>query len=153
MIWAQNSLGVIGADGGMPWHLPEDLERFREVTTGNVVIMGKRTWESIGSGPLPDRMNVVLGMHGMELRETLLLNRRSDIFIIGGAKVYRSAMQYADRLLVTEVMDSTLGDAFAPVVDQVEWVETESEENRWRVSSTGLRYRYLEYVRRSVAIA
>lgn len=119
--------GVIGRDGKLPWHLPEDLKRFKRATSGHAVIMGRRTWESIGK-PLPDRRNVVVTRNaGFPLPEGV---RRADslpaalsicreageekAFVIGGASLYKEALEVADGFLATWVEREVEGDAFFP---------------------------------------
>lgn len=118
MIVATNSHGVIGVDGKMPWHYPEDLKRFKKLTTGHAVIMGRKTFESIGSKPLPHRANLVLSRSyealqvvggclghydlGMALQWFRGMGFKK-CFIIGGSEIYKAAEQYADTLLLTEV--------------------------------------------------
>ncbi len=131
--------GVIGADGELPWHLPEDLAHFRRVTTGNVVIMGRRTFESIGR-PLPRRTNVVVTRQpdwaadgvvtASSLDEALELAEEydGDAMVIGGGQIYALAMPFADRQVLTEVHASPHGDAHYPSFDRDEWVETKREE-------------------------
>ncbi len=130
--------GVIGRNGDLPWQMPEDLRRFRSITTGNTVVMGRRTFESIGR-PLPERTNIiitrqrdwaadgVLVAHGVKDAITLARVLEGDIMIIGGAQIYEAAMAHADVQLLTEVHSSPDGDTFYPAFDEDEWVETERE--------------------------
>ena len=131
--------GVIGVDGRLPWHLPDDLAHFKRVTTGNVVIMGRRTFESIGR-PLPRRTNVVVTRQpdwsadgvitATGLSEALGLAEEydGDAMVIGGGQIYALAMPLADRQVLTEVHVSPEGDAHYPPFDRDEWVETAREE-------------------------
>jgi len=130
--------GVIGADGELPWHLPGDLAHFRRVTTGHTVIMGRKTFESIGR-PLPRRTNVVVTrqpdwsaegvLHASSLEEALEIaeEHEGDAMVIGGGQVYALAMPLADRQVLTEVHRSPEGDAVYPPFDRSEWVETRRE--------------------------
>ena len=130
--------GVIGADGELPWHLPEDLAHFRRVTTGNVVVMGRKTFESIGR-PLPRRTNIVVtrqpgwaadGVVGVSsLDEALDVAEEydGDVMVIGGGQIYALAMPLADRQVLTEVHVTPDGDAHYPPFDRDEWVETDRE--------------------------
>jgi len=151
LIWAQSRDGVIGRDGTLPWHLPEDLARFRAVTTGATVVMGRRTWESLPARfrPLPGRRNVVLTRQpsydapGADvvatLADALALGAGGDVWVIGGAAVYREAMPVADLLAITDVDGDYDGDVSAPEVGP-EW--TESMCGEWQTSSTGVRFRW-----------
>jgi len=127
---------VIGRDGGLPWHFSEDLRHFRSVTTGHAIIMGRKTWDSIGR-PLPGRRNIVvtrqegLAIDGCEvvhsLEAALALAREHDPEprIIGGSTLYQQALPLATRLYVTEVACSVAGDTFFPAIDKGEWRESE----------------------------
>ena len=158
LIWGQASNGVIGADGSMPWSVPEDLARFRRLTTGSAVIMGRRTWDTIEPRfrPLPGRRNIVVtrdrawSADGAEaahsIDEALALDDAP--WIMGGAQIYAATIDRADRLEVTEIAVTPEGDAFAPTIDPETWVQTpESLEATWLTSRRGLDYRFLSYVR------
>jgi dihydrofolate reductase len=136
--------GVIGRDGAMPWHYPEDLRRFKELTTGHPVIMGRRTYESIAArldGPLPDRTSVVLSRSSLELPEgavhasdvdeaVALAAARDDVaFVAGGATVYEAFLPLADRLELTELDEAYEGDTYFPGFDGGAWTETAREEH------------------------
>jgi dihydrofolate reductase len=155
LIWAQSANGVIGADGELPWRLPEDMARFRALTSGSTVVMGRRTWESLPLRfrPLPDRRNIVLSRQpsydapGAEIRADVAtaLAGAGDIWVIGGAAVYAAALPVADRLSITDVDGDFDGDVHAPPVDEREWREVERDPaSGWRTSSTGLRFRWRE---------
>lgn len=161
LIWAQSADGVIGCEGRLPWHLPEDLARFRSVTLGSTVVMGRRTWESLPEAfrPLPGRTNVVLtrrpewGARGAlvarSLVEALDLAREKageDVWVIGGASVLQEALGHADRLEVTELADSFEGDVLAPVLGPGWRPAQHHPEGYWLVSRTGLRYRNVTYL-------
>ena len=132
--------GVIGADGQLPWHLPDDLAHFRRVTTGNVVIMGRRTFESIGRR-LPRRTNIVVTRQpdwsadgvvtASSLDDALEAAEEydGDAMIIGGSQIYALAMPLADRQVLTEVHASPEGDVTYPAFDRAEWVETRRDEH------------------------
>jgi dihydrofolate reductase len=155
LIWAQSTSGVIGRSGAIPWRLPEDLARFKKLTLGHTVVMGRRTWESLPHGvrPLPGRRNVVLSRHADYLADgatvvTTLGDALTgdDIWVIGGEQIYGLAMPLATRCEVTEVdIDLPLedGDALAPVLNET-WLRVTGE---WQISSTGLRYRFVSYRR------
>lgn len=152
MIWAQSSSGVIGRDNGIPWHLPEDQARFKQLTLSQTVIMGRLTWESLPAKvrPLPGRRNVVITRNPDYVAEGAeVLPDLDDVFrgwVIGGAQVYVQALPFAVRCEVTEIdidLTPAAGDAMAPVLDD-SWTRTTGE---WLTSSSGLRYRYCSYVR------
>ena len=134
LVWAQTPDGVIGRDGTLPWHLPEDLARFRRLTAGHAVLMGRRTWESLPERmrPLPDRRNVVLsrdpafGAVGAEVAPSLeaalaLVAGEDVVWVIGGATLFEEAIGRADRLEVTDVGLDVPGDTHAPAVDLERW--------------------------------
>lgn len=137
--------GVIGRDNGLPWKLSSDLKRFKAGTMGKPIIMGRKTWESIGK-PLPGRVNIVVTRdrafkaEGAEvvgsLDEALTLGRvrgrcmagADEICVVGGSEIYRQALPLADRLHVTHVLASVEGDARFPDIDPAVWEEVRSEE-------------------------
>jgi len=155
LIWAQSTSGIIGRGGGIPWQLAEDLVRFKALTMGHTVVMGRRTWESLPAKlrPLPGRRNVVLtrqtdfkaeGATVVDSLDEAL--RDPDTWVIGGEQIYVIAMPRASRCEVTEVdidLPRDDGDVVAPVLDET-WVGTTGE---WETSSTGLRYRFHSYLR------
>jgi dihydrofolate reductase len=159
LVWAQARGGVIGADGGLPWHLPEDLARFRALTTGSTVVMGRATWESLPDAfrPLPGRRNVVLsrrpgflapGATVASSLEQALAGVAGDVWVIGGASVYRSALPLADLAVVTEIDAAYDGDTLAPEPGP-DWAPVEREPAEgWLESRTGLRYRVTRLARR-----
>jgi dihydrofolate reductase len=130
--------GVIGVDGGMPWHLPADFAHFKRVTAGHTLVMGRATYESIGR-PLPGRPNVVItrspswSAEGVQVAHSLvealaLADRHDgDVAVIGGAAVYAAALRLADRQVLTEVHLSPVGDTSYPSFDRGEWREVRRE--------------------------
>ena len=163
MVWAQARGGVIGADGGLPWHLPEDLALFRRLTTGSTVVMGRRTWESLPDRfrPLPGRTNVVLtsdpawsadGAHRAASVDQVLAEHQS-CWVIGGGAVYAAFLPHADRLVVTDVDVVVDGDTWAPRVGDDWRLEVRTPAEGWTTSSSGLRFAVSEYVRRTVGTA
>ena len=126
LVWAQTPAGVIGDAGTIPWHVPEDLAHFREVTSGATVVMGRATWQSLPERfrPLPGRRNVVLSRDaafeapGATVRDDLdaALAAAPDVWVIGGGAVYAATIGRADRLEVTVVDLEVPGDTTAPVV-------------------------------------
>jgi dihydrofolate reductase len=139
--------GVIGRDGGMPWHYPADLRRFRETTTGHPVVMGRRTYEAIAArldGPLPNRHNVVLSSRdldlpaGAEVAGSVDEARRAaeraaaamgveTVYVVGGATVYEQFLPLADRLVLTELHDTYEGDTRFPEYDPAAWAEVDRD--------------------------
>ncbi len=138
--------GVIGADGGMPWHYPGDLRRFKETTMGHPVVMGRRTYESIADrlgGPLPGRTNVVLSRRedlelpdgavhadgldaALEAAADALDADRDAVYVVGGASVYEGFFDRADELRITEIPESPDGDTRFPEIDEG-WTEVDRE--------------------------
>lgn len=154
LIWAQSTSGVIGRAGGIPWRLPEDQARFKELTIGHTVVMGRLTWESLPAKvrPLPGRRNVVLTRQadymadGAQVVTTLDEVATDETWVIGGEQIYALALPIATRCEVTEVeidLPREDGDAVAPVLDEA-WIGTTGE---WLTSGSGLRYRYHSYLR------
>jgi dihydrofolate reductase len=127
---------VIGRDGNMPWHLPEDLAHFKATTMGHVMVMGRKTYESIGRA-LPGRRTIVITHQqrwhaasvevAHSLPEALALAGPADVFVVGGGEVYRQAMPFADQMLLTEVDQSPEGDAYFPAFAPEEWQESARE--------------------------
>ena len=149
--------GVIGRDGGIPWRLPEDMARFRELTMGHPVVMGRRTWESLPDRfrPLPGRGNVVVtrnadwSAQGADragsIEEALaLLESEPKVFVIGGAEIYAAALPFADELLLTEIDAEVDGDTTFPTWNAVEFAETSREEH---VAADGTRFAFVTYRR------
>jgi dihydrofolate reductase len=138
LIWAQSPTGVIGRDGGIPWRLPEDQARFKELTIGHTVVMGRLTWESLPGGvrPLPGRRNVVLTRQADYMADGAeVVTRLEDAlvddenWVIGGEQIYALALPIATRCEVTEVeidLRREDGDAVAPVLDET-WVGAAGE--------------------------
>jgi dihydrofolate reductase len=159
LVWAQSTSGVIGRGGGIPWSVPEDLARFKEVTIGHPVIMGRRTWDSLPAKvrPLPGRRNIVVSRdtgfaaEGAQLVgsvEAALAHVESDpeAWVVGGEQVYLLALPYATRCEVTEIeidLRRDDDDALAPTLDDT-WV---GETGEWLASRSGLRYRFHSYRR------
>lgn len=135
--------GVIGKDGKLPWHFPEDMKHFRSLTTGHVVIMGRKTWDSIGRKPLPNRINVVITSTPKEIATKdidvlagsdigsaaieFFKGTNKEIFIIGGASIYKEALPIADRMVITHINGEYEGDVFFPEVNASEWREINEE--------------------------
>ncbi|WP_040792148.1 dihydrofolate reductase [Nocardia paucivorans] len=156
LIWAQTPRGVIGADNAIPWRIPEDMARFKAVTMGHPVVMGRRTWDSLPERfrPLPGRRNIVVSRRstwaadGAErvgsVEEALRSTHPEDVWVIGGGEIYRLALPHATELLITEVDSDIPGDTYAPTLG-LEW-HTRDDET-WSRSSAGPRYRIRRFVR------
>ena len=140
LIVAVSKNGVIGLDNKLPWHLPDDLQYFKSVTMGKPLVMGRKTYDSIGR-PLPGRTNIVITRDvswcapGVEvatsLDDALSLARKActdsgvdEVMVIGGEQIYRMTIAVADRLYVTEVDTEIAGDAFFPTIDNKQWQRT-----------------------------
>ncbi len=121
---------VIGQDGDMPWHLPADLAHFKKLTTDHVIVMGRRTWESIGR-PLPNRVNIVITrqanyeaegatvVHSLKEAESVAGDRR--VFVIGGGEIYREAMPHCECLHITRIDTTLAGDTSFPHIGEPLW--------------------------------
>ena len=130
--------GVIGTGGTMPWHITEDFAHFKAVTLGHSVVMGRKTYESIGR-PLPRRRNIVitrnaeLSIEGCEMATSLeaalaLCEGEEEVFVIGGGEIYRQAMPLADKLYITHVGIEVEGDTCFPNIDPTVWREVCRED-------------------------
>ena len=155
LIAAMTRNRVIGRGNAMPWHLPEDLRRFRQLTLGHPVIMGRKTHESIGR-PLPGRENIVISrrsdrvLPGIRLagslEEALGDAQAKPVFVIGGGEIYRLAMPFADRIHLTEIAIEIDGDAHFPEIDPSEWMEIARETSS---PDATLPHVFITYARRS----
>jgi dihydrofolate reductase len=139
LVVARARNGVIGADGGLPWRLPSDLQHFRTLTTGGTVVMGRKTYESIPERfrPLPRRRNLVLSrrpgyaLDGAEVFHSLrdaLAACDHECFVIGGGTTYAEALPLADRVVATEVDADVDGDTFFPALDAAQWALVDEGE-------------------------
>jgi dihydrofolate reductase len=150
--------GVIGRNDAIPWQIPEDLARFRALTTGHPVVMGRRTWDSLPDPfrPLPGRRNVVVTRNpgwqadGAERAGSLddavrLLSGAPSVFVIGGAQLYATALPIADELLLTGIDLDVQGDTFFPPFDHAVFEEVAREPH---VSEAGVPFAFTRYVRR-----
>lgn len=147
----------IGKDNELLWHISEDLKRFKKLTSGNTVIMGKRTWESLPRKPLPGRMNIVLtddpdetikdAVTAYSLQDSLdKCDTNKEIFIIGGGSIYRQFMPMADRLFITHVHRKAPADIYFPEIDLNVWKITEKEDFMTD-GDDGIPYTYTIYER------
>jgi dihydrofolate reductase len=157
LVLAKADNGVIGASGAIPWRIPEDMKRFKALTIGKPVVMGRKTWDSIPKKPLPGRTNIVITrdkgwtaegavtVHSLD--EALVRARNenpSEIAVIGGAEVYKAALPLATRVELTEIHVDATGDTHLPRFDPAIWHETARED---RATPEGLRYSYVTLVR------
>jgi dihydrofolate reductase len=153
IIAALSNNRVIGKDGKIPWHIPEDIKRFKKLTEGNPVIMGRKTWESIPERfrPLRERTNIVLTSRDLGRDDIISCDSLNDaievsrdygnhVYIMGGEQVYREAMKLADRMELTEVHGNYEGDSYFPEFETNNWVASN------RTAKTG--YDFVTYLRR-----
>lgn len=151
VIAAVSKNGIIGKNGKIPWNIPADLAYFKKLTMGCTVVMGRKTYESIGH-PLPRRLNIVISSSKVyaaencitvkEFGEALDLSHNTDVFICGGYSVYKEALPYADKLYITEVDESFEGDTFFPEFDQSQYQRTVIREMKDQYN-----YRFVVYDR------
>jgi dihydrofolate reductase len=145
----------IGVDNKLPWHLPEDLAHFKRVTLDRPIIMGRKTFDSIGR-PLPKRRNIVVtrnrdwrheGVHpAASLADAIALAGEEPASIIGGAQIFKEALPLADRMIVTHIDAVYRCDTFFPEIDPAVWTVTAREEHR---SGDGVAYAFVTYERKS----
>ena len=159
MIYARARNGVIGKQGQLPWHLPEDLAHFKRTTLGQPVVMGRVTWESLPEKfrPLPGRTNVVVSRQtsfkatGAQVVSSLeaamaLFPTNEVVWLIGGAQLYAQALASASQIVVTEIDADFEGDAFAPSLSPNDWTETQRSSH---VSAQGLGYHLVTLQKRN----
>lgn len=138
LIVAASENNVIGKDNGLIWHLSADLKRFKALTTGHSIIMGRKTFESIGK-PLPNRRNIIISaslsipVAGCEIAPSIdaaleLVEREEEAFVIGGGSIYRALWEKADRLYLTRIQTNVEGDTFIPEIQPSDWKETLRQE-------------------------
>jgi dihydrofolate reductase len=162
LIAAVSENGVIGRGNALPWHLPADLQRFKRLTTGHAVVMGRKTWESIRR-PLPNRRNIVIsstaGLHppGATVVPTFgaaveAARDLSQLFAIGGSRVFEAALPLTDRLELTRVHAQVPGDAFFPKLDLSEW-KLVAEERHDADEQHTYPFSFLTYDRRRGALS
>ena len=158
LIAAVASNRVIGREGALPWRLPDDLRHFRMLTTGHAVIMGRRTWDSLGRA-LPQRQNIVISRQpGLNAEGAIVVASLADAllrvdlpepaFCIGGAELYRLALPVARMAYITEIARAFDGDATFPPLDPSVWTESARERHRLDAPD-GFDYDYVTYVRRT----
>lgn len=170
MVWAQSRNGVIGRDGDMPWHVPEDLQHFKQVTMGEVLVMGRKTWESFPDSvrPLPGRTSVVVSgsfaenptdpkleheaVHvaadlstGLELADELKTGHK--IWVIGGGSLYDQALELATVVERSVFNLDVDGDTYAPALDDSWTLTTQDPANGWYMSESSVQYRFERWER------
>ncbi|WP_262105853.1 dihydrofolate reductase [Arthrobacter sp. Marseille-P9274] len=161
LLWAESSNGVIGRDGDLPWHLPEDLAHFKRTTSGHPVVMGRKTWESFPEKyrPLPGRTNIVISRRPELRREVEAAGAvaaasldqamaaagespgSEEIWIIGGGEIFRDATALATTAVVTVIDMETDGDTYAPRLGGGWTAEAREPAEGWLTSANGTRYR------------
>ena len=150
IIVAMSSNRVIGVNNSLPWHLSEDLKHFKTLTTGHTIIMGRKTYESIGK-PLPNRRNIVISRNlnafygGIEVVHSLedafsTSSNDDEVFIIGGSNIYEQSLHLAEHLYITEIKKAFEGDTFFPEIDKSLWTESTRETH---ISSDGLEFSFV----------
>lgn len=148
--------GVIGRDGRLPWSLPEDLRHFKRLTLGHPVIMGRRTWDSLGGNPLPGRDNIVVTSRadfeapGAAVASSLeaaiaLCVGEPVVFVVGGNRLFAESLPIASGLVLTEIHRDFPGDAWFPDYDRTNWRETQREAH---TAADGMRFDFVRYERR-----
>lgn len=154
LVVAMDAQRGIGVDNKLPWHLPEDLAHFKRVTLGHPIIMGRKTFDSIGR-PLPKRRNIVVTRNAtwahegvdaaLSLQDAIALVGDEPASIIGGAQIFGESMALADRMIVTEIAHTFACDTFFPPIDKVVWKETARE--RHHSEANGFDYDFVTYER------
>ena len=151
---------IIGCDNKMPWHLPEDLKHFKQLTLGHIVIMGRKTYESIGK-PLPERINIVITRQPMfSAANTIVVTSIEAAlqactpypdkkrFVIGGSEIYQQTLAISQRLYLTEIQKDFVGNRYFPVFDRNEWSEA-AREIHHQGTADGLEYHFVILDRKS----
>ncbi|MEL0185488.1 MAG: dihydrofolate reductase [Hyphomicrobiales bacterium] len=141
LIVAHSSNRVIGIDGQLPWHIPDDLKYFKAITIGKPIIMGRKTFDSIGK-PLPGRLNIIITKNtDLSIEECVVVNNleaaiteaknyfktqdtdQEEIFIIGGAQIFKQSMEFVNKIYITEVHAEYAGDVFFDELSDNDWIE------------------------------
>lgn len=154
LVVAMDAQRGIGVDNTLPWRLPEDLAHFKRVTSGHPIIMGRKTFDSIGR-PLPNRRNIVVTRNAAwrhegvdavtSLDAALTLADGGEVFIIGGAQIFAEAMPLADKMIVTEIAHTFKCDTFFPPLDPQTWSETAREAHH--SAANGFDYAFVTYIK------
>ena len=158
LIVAMATNRTIGINKQMPWHLSADLKHFKKTTLGCPIIMGRKTFESIGR-PLPGRQNIIISRNpNYKLEGCLVFNEiesalssckhEEEVFVIGGATLYEATLAHADRLYITQIQQDFAGDTWFPVIDKNQWQES-AREDISDDQSVDFNYSFVIYQRRS----
>ena len=148
---------VIGKDNDLIWHISEDLKRFKKLTSGCSIIMGRKTYESLPFKPLPNRKNIVISSKKIEFKGSIVVSspeealklckEDEEVFICGGASIYSYFLDEVDKMYITEVHESFEGDTFFPEIDYTKWKLTESQEGL-KDKKNNLKYSFRNYIRK-----
>jgi len=152
IIVAMSSNRVIGVNNTLPWHLREDLKHFKSLTVGHTIIMGRKTYDSIGRA-LPNRRNIVISRNtevsceGSEVVHSIedafsISKNDGEVFVIGGSNIYEQALHLVDHLYITEIKKSFSGDAFFPEINKSIWIEISREDH---IANDGLEFSFVNY--------
>lgn len=155
IIAAVSKNGVIGKDNMIPWHISADLKRFKELTCHHHVVMGRKTFESLKLKPLPNRINLVISSNNHKFNEAIIIvkslehallksSHDNETFIIGGGMVYNAAMEFANKMYITRILNDVDGDVFFPEINQNKWIISEYIGN-FKDEKSGLDYCYITY--------
>ncbi len=149
---------AIGKDNKLIWHLPEDLKRFKELTTGKTIIMGRKTFESLGR-VLPNRKHIVITRNkDLKIENEMVecitdtkeleqyINSKEELFVIGGATIYKMLMPYTKKMYITKIDDEFEADTYFPVIDEKEW-KVENREKGKKDEKNPYEYEYITYIR------
>ena len=161
IIVAKAKNNIIGKDNKLLWHIPEDLKRFKDLTTDHVIIMGRKTFESLGK-VLPDRKHIVFSQNpdfkvaneNVEVVHSMLqiqeyIENEEENFVIGGAMIYNLLMPYVQKMYVTEIDKDFEGDAFFPKINEETWEEVSREKGVQEAETeAGFQYSFVEYKRK-----
>lgn len=158
LIYARAANGIIGKDNKLPWHIPADLKRFKALTMGKPIIMGRKTFDSFAS-LLPGRRHIVLTRDpkwqaehaevAHSVAQAIEIADASDVWVIGGAEIYALFMPVANRVEITEVHADYEGDTFMPAIDEAEWTEIAREDHP--ASDTKPAFSFITYTRKEDA--
>jgi len=146
---------VIGKDNKLLWYLPNDLKHFKEITTGHTVIMGRKTYESVGK-PLPNRRNIIITRQNIKMEGCEVVNSiqsalalcvaEAEVFIVGGAEIYRQGLHLTNRIYLTIVHQQFEGDSYFPEIEPNEWKET-AREDHWPDAKNAIAYSFITFDR------
>ncbi|EIJ78565.1 Dihydrofolate reductase [Bacillus methanolicus PB1] len=158
LIWAMDENRVIGKDNKLPWHLPEDLKFFKRVTMGHPIAMGRKTHDSIGRN-LPGRENIVITrqkdfqcdgctvLHSVQELVDYAAEKNEEVFVIGGAEIFKQILPFADRLYLTQIRNKFKGDTFFPELNMEDW-ELITQEKGIKDEKNPYDYEFLIYYRK-----